>query len=82
MGYMNIFKPLSTFLSAAPLIKSDKISGMLGLGIKLGEARSRSEYANHCALLLPILEFSLFEIFMFGQKSRRRLDAIKEMIKM
>ena len=57
MGSFNIFKPLSTFFSAAPLLNLGsifslwKFSGQLGM--LPGAAGSGTKYASQCAMLLP-----------------------------
>ena len=54
MGWVNIFKPLSTFLSSAPLINLCKVDNyflwnfLLVQGIEPRAAGFRSKYANLC----------------------------------
>ena len=63
MGSINIFKPLYTFLYAAPLIILSNIHNFLRiLGIKPEATESWSKYANHCALLTLKEHFCSFII--------------------
>ena len=76
MGFINIFKPLSTILLAAPLINLSNIDNFstekkLGtLGIKPGAAGSGSKYANHGALLpTPTTMIPVLSPIFFIKKS-------------
>ena len=68
MGLISIFKPLSTFILAVPLINLSNIDNFfqlhfLGtLEIKRLAAGSGSKYVNHCAVRPPP---SLTTIFYF-----------------
>ena len=51
MGSISIFKPLSTFLLAAPLINLSNIFEMLGIN-----PVAESNYGNYCAMQLSFVD--------------------------
>ena len=87
MGFINIFKPLSTILLAAPLINLNNIDNistekkLVTLGIKPRAAGSGRKYANHGALLptpttmIPVLSSIFFKKSIFDKMFRVEISS-------